>query len=171
MRFTDYLTKSSNITPEMVLFFKKRLTLHRKLVSKFANLLMKEFPKLNNQKFKHNIEMHDLDKLQPQEYGFVLYHWYKYKLKDTSNIPEEYKEAIKQAFNQHGNNSNHHIEGWNSSMSYDDIAEMCCDWAAVSIENGVSILQSSMALIKTTGVSLNIEQEKMIVQMLKYLES
>jgi hypothetical protein len=149
------------ITPEMVDHFKGRTNLHINLVKKYANKLM-PFLEKNNiswiSEFKNNINRHDNTKLQNLvPYVLITWEYYCKRKGIPFEITNKYRKRMHNATMQHCMHDKHHPEYWDpnfsskminfnngdeptntiinaTKMNAVSLAEMVCDWCAVSEE-------------------------------------
>jgi len=154
-------TDDPEITSEMKEFFNKRTKRHIDLVKKYCKKVFDEF----GEEFEGIIERgesHDESKFKdPEIEPYVLITW-DYKCKDEgkdSGFNEEQLDYMNTASEHHVNGNAHHPEFHvktkidldredryaipkevidATGMGDLDIAEMCCDWAAMSEEKGES---------------------------------
>ena len=101
---------------------------HKKMVSHFMNMLIKELI--------DRAEHHDDSKLEQDE--LPLFDEYTPKLKAVEYDSEEYKgflEGLKPALEHHYANNRHHPEHFPNGvkdMNLVDLVEMICDWKAAT---------------------------------------
>ena len=141
-------------------WFKKRTEKHISLVEKYCNKAIEfnsEFSEL-----KDRIKTHDQTKFKEPELDPYVYITWKYKCEDDGkdfeecNPPENMEDLMHEATLHHIKNNRHHPEYHSNKVSLNkdnrdeipdemvdaskmtnlDIAEMVCDWCAVSEERG-----------------------------------
>lgn len=152
-------TKPDNYQ-EMKDWFEKRTDKHIKLVQKYC----KKMEEYDSEKFKGLVEsakVHDQSKFQDPEVEPYIYTTWKYKCKDDGTkfeCPEDIADKMDEATEYHILNNSHHPEYWcgrktnlinkkdrdkppseivdATKMPDLNIAELVCDWCAVSAERG-----------------------------------
>jgi hypothetical protein len=152
------------IIPEMINHFKRRTNMHINLVKKYANELIPVLEKNNISwvsKFKNNINQHDNAKLQDSDivtpYILITWEYYCKKRNIPFEITDKYRKKMHDATVRHCAHNKHHPEYWDpgfsskminfnsrdeptstivnaTKMDAISLAEMVCDWCAVSEE-------------------------------------
>jgi hypothetical protein len=142
---------------EMENWFAERTARHISLVQKYCKKLGKKFPQ-----FSHvDGEGHDDSKLkEPEKEPYVHISWH-YKMQAEGrkyDVSEDIKSKMNEASYHHVTNNKHHPEYYDESaelnqqdrdgipdnvtdgtkMPDDSIAEMVCDWSAMSEEKGTN---------------------------------
>lgn len=151
---------------KMKRFFDERTNYHISLVNKYANRLVGKYPKYNE--LLLFAQSHDESKFNYPEYIPYVHLTWRYKcLRDKENykIPNDIK--VRDAINFHRNTNRHHPEYWAWGdedeivnavlMPNISIAEMVCDWCAVSEEKGNTPKEWADANI---GVKWNFSEEQ-----------
>lgn len=149
-----------NDKSELLKYFQKRTDLHRELVQKYCNKLF-EIDPITFKEMPKRGEDHDLSKYkEPELDPYLLISW-EYKDKDEGKpcyVSAEQRSQMQKATDHHVHTNSHHPEYYDSSSTINkedrdknpdkivdstdmtelDIAEMCCDWCAMSEEKGNS---------------------------------
>jgi len=162
MRFEEHYYTENEMTIEMKNHFEKRTNNHIGLVQKYCG-------KVNELGGYDGIvergEIHDASKFEEPEYTPYVFITWDYKCKDDgvdSEFPQEIKNKATEATNHHVKSNRHHPEFHTEqtdlinredrdkppeemvdAMEMDnlDIAEMVCDWCAMSEERGNTPMQ------------------------------
>lgn len=137
-------------------------------------------------------EFHDCSKLYEKiEMVPYIYTTWKYKMNGNYEIPEHIKQLTDEATFHHIKNNQHHPEYWDkqlinnpintvdrdkpsdvlvdaTSMPYNAIIEMCCDWCAVSAERQTNPLDWADMNINVRW-KFNLKQTKLIYEVLNSL--
>lgn len=144
---------------DMTNHFNTRTNNHINHVKHFANILSHSFDHLGA--LNEIVKSHDLSKFKEPEYTPYLYITWKYKCKKDNvkfDIPDNIQNDMHQATTHHVLNNKHHPEYWCGlsdvisksnrdsthvkinahSMPDIYIAEMICDWSAMSKEHNES---------------------------------
>lgn len=147
------------MTDEMKEHFKKRTDKHIGLVQKYCDKI-DQFSMPGLEGLSERAKVHDASKYEEPEYTPYVYLTWDYKIKDDgkeSGFPKEIKDKMNTATNHHVKNNEHHPEFHTdqedvinrdnrdkppeemvdaTAMQDLDIAEMVCDWCAMSEERG-----------------------------------
>lgn len=135
------------VTKEMVKHYHERTTKHINTVGENIEKLYEKNPDLEG--LLERAEKHDQSKWGENELiPYIVLTW-SYKCKDDGveyDIPDDVQEEIDQAIEHHLTTNKHHPEYWDndrevcdaSKMDIISLAEMVCDWHAMSIERGGS---------------------------------
>lgn len=146
MNFKEFLLEN-----KMETFFKERTTKHIERVKKNALIIEGHILKLKG--LVDQAEYHDKSKFEKPELDpYIILTWSK---KEKTNLSDIQKKEINKATEYHVKHNRHHPEFHDTSdeptinplnrdkplrlvdgtaMTDIDIAEMCCDWAAMSQE-------------------------------------
>lgn len=140
-------------------WFDKRTNNHIKLVQKYCDKIL-EYDGDKYAELIERSEVHDQSKFKDPEVDPYVYITWDYKCKDDGvefECPEEMKDKMTEATEHHVNNNAHHPESHcekkgkinredrdkppeelidATKMGDVDLAEMCCDWCAMSEEKG-----------------------------------
>lgn len=171
MRLQTYLTEiKGDIKPtnEMVSFFKERTKTHIKYVYENCRLLAARYPELI-----YRGKLHDISKYG--EYEYIPYIWmtWKYKMKNDGKVFEypsnTLETSVEMAVDHHYKSNRHHPEFHENSndMTEIDIAEMVCDWYAMSMEFGDDVKKWANKSIKR--YRFNDDNAKLIYQFIEDL--
>jgi hypothetical protein len=130
-------------TPQMTRFFLKRTKEHIKRVSKNMDRVAKNF-EFEESDFRTRKLSHDLSKFSAEERRPYIFLTWDHKCKNENipyKCPDEIAEEIRKATYHHIHINMHHPEAHDSpsDMNALDIAEMVCDWAAMSQELDTSL--------------------------------
>lgn len=167
--------KAAAVKPGIGLFsrFMKRTHQHIQRVCDNASKLVKRYPGkyagLIGQSRKH-------DKSKFSKGEMVPYIWLTEFHRHNNDgkkfeYPEGMKARVDKACLHHINSNRHHVEfhgGDGSKMTKIDIAEMVCDWAAMSQELGTSLREWSDKKIKT--LKCTKPQVEMINEIIDFFE-
>lgn len=151
--------KKASDDKEMRDWFEKRTNKHIDMVSKYCNKLAELDPRFGE--LVERAKVHDKSKFEDPEVDPYIYTTWKYKCEDDGvdfECPEDMDEKMKEATEHHIKNNRHHPEFHcdktenlineddrnkppeemidATKMEDIDIAEMVCDWCAVSEERG-----------------------------------
>ena len=164
-------------TPEknLIDFFNKRTNKHIRYVVIVGSTIVRNLdkdlrikcillPKLDL--FMSRLKRHDASKFGPEErIPYIYLAWWRRqnKLGIEYSYPEGIEPLVKLACKHHITSNRHHQEYHNiaSDMSNIDIAEMVCDWGAISLELNTSLLN---------WVDLNIANYDFTKQQLIYIQ-
>ncbi len=140
--------------------------------------------------FLERKQLHDRSKYEDPEYTPYVYITWSYKCKSDDvdfTIPQSIQDKMNDATNHHINNNKHHPEYWSSeyytvnpddrdsvpdnivdakTMDIISIAEMVCDWHAVSLERGNSAKEWADANINKRWLFT----DKQVAIIYKYIE-
>ena len=165
-------------TKDQCEFFIDRTAKHISLVEKYAKLIGKKHPDINDELLRNVID-HDSSKYCSDEelipYIFLTdFHRYK---GDKDKMDDELKELTDKACLHHLEVNPHHPEYFKpedyergekftpDGMGKIDIAEMCADWLAMGEELGNSAIDWYDS-VKETKYDFTDEQDKLIKEML-----
>jgi len=190
LTFTELLEKTTmiDLDDEKLAFFLDRTNNHIRLVKKAAAILVKEYAELAE--LLKNVELHDASKfVEPELSPYIELTWQK---KHKSEVSKETEEGITQATLHHIKNNPHHPEYWledktkanlsstnrdesievvdASNMPCIDLAEMVCDWVAMSWELGTNTPRQWFNKVKDVRWHFSERQEDLIDRMLKVFE-
>jgi hypothetical protein len=156
-------------TPEMVKFFKDRTDAHVAKTIAAAKILNANFPYL-----KLSATSHDASKYVEPEYSPYIWLTEYHRCKNLGLpfvYPEGMKEKVDVATLHHIKTNKHHPESWlniNNMPNY-YLAEMVCDWCAMSQEKGNSLKGWADSKVGSKW-KFNPEQTKFIYKMIEVLE-
>ena len=164
-------------------WFEDRTNRHIKLVKKYADRVVKEFPEYKD--LTEIVSEHDASKFQEPEFTpYVEMSWMRKTEGKVENDPEGVFES---ATKHHVKNNKHHPEHWTKQedvinkhdrdMAPEEvvigfkmpdiyIAEMCCDWSALSEELGTNTPLEWFEKNNGTRWAFKKEQEDLIRKIL-----
>lgn len=180
--------ENKELPKEMVDWYEKRTNNHINNVIYFIKKLVNEYPEL-----KERSLVHDDSKWKEPEYTPYIWITWKYKCEnegwdfESYNPPENIDDMMNKATHHHVTTNSHHPEYHSSdktdiinrkdrdkppenivdatSMPDIDIVEMCCDWAAMSLEKGGTPQEWANKNVNVRW-KFKPEQEKLIYQIL-----
>lgn len=115
-------------------------------ISLFDNQKIKEYFEdmgIHHEQMWSRISEHDISKFAMEEMlGYILM-TEKYGRKVGYKFSKEDDEIMSRAWDHHKSINKHHPEFFESlnDMTYEDIIEMVCDWGAMSLEFGDSVVK------------------------------
>lgn len=183
----------NSYTQEMEDWFVTRTEKHIKLVRKFCRVLQDKFDRFESL-YKIS-EAHDETKYRKPEIEPYIHITWQYKMKDEGkkyDPPQKMKDAMNNATFHHIVSNPHHPEFWDKNLSKDAynrenrdepgkkmvdakrmhdlyIAEMVCDWTAMSEEKGTSLRGWADKNVNVRW-GFNDKQSKLIYSLIDYLE-
>lgn len=150
------LAGSDGVTEEMREFYRRRTDRHVSLVAKMCRRVADEFPEFSG--LRRRAEVHDASKYEPPERDAYVWVTWKHKCKDEGrefSVPEHVKADMDTATFHHVTHNTHHPEAHDPDVTQSsldkrrvvdatampplDVAEMVCDWAAMSEEKGTGL--------------------------------
>lgn len=162
MRLCDSKLAESNPTKEMYDWFEKRTNKHIDLVKKYASKLADKNKDIAKELIDSSSK-HDSSKFEAPEFLPYVYVSWQYHMKDLGehfNPPGNIKDDMAEATSHHVKTNQHHPECHSdveqevinredrdaipaemidaTKMPVIDIAEMVCDWCAMSEEKGTN---------------------------------
>jgi hypothetical protein len=184
------------LTLEQINNFKIRLSKHIYYVQMFCNKLSNFLDKDTNEKLFKSVINHDKSKFESPEFGpYVLLNWSQKCKRENKefNLSKEDNDDIIEATLHHIKNNAHHPEYWSEdktkanlsstnrdnsiecinafNMPKEAIAEMLCDWAAMSFELKTNTIKEWYNKVKDVRWSFSKEQEKFIESLIFVLEN
>lgn len=178
-------------TQEMIDWYEQRTKKHISFVSEFCNKLAEKDKRFSE--LKQRAKVHDDSKFEEPEMSAYIWTTWKYKCKDDKldfedfDPPENIDDLMLEATIHHVVSNSHHPEYHATDqenvinqenrdkppekmvdatkMPELDIAEMCCDWAAMSKERGGSPKDWAKKNVNVRW-KFNKEQEDLIYEVL-----
>ncbi|MCF8354350.1 MAG: DUF5662 family protein [Melioribacteraceae bacterium] len=115
--------------------FIERTGAHIKRVIDNGERLCEKFPEISEE-LRNRIAKHDTSKFGPFEFDGYIFVTEKYRPGNQLNITPDIQKLMDDAIKNHYKSNRHHPEYHEKveDMSELDLAEMVCDWAAMSQE-------------------------------------
>lgn len=158
----EIIPSDENLVREILQWYLERTKSHIEGVQAFGRKALQfvKDDRVLTDKLELLIENHDSDKLEDGEFiahyaPYIVKRYCNTGLQDRFELKEDYKKKWDEEYVvQHCLQNGHHPECWDSSYGYGEnhppydatnmpeeyLAEMCCDWCAVGLEQGNSAM-------------------------------